>query len=668
MRRVRSGLPDPEIGESLLRLGQAVLLFFSCRQRKGSHSDDSVVSGVEDVTFAASPWPSRVWIGGRYTGVFILGVVCSLIFGWIQPPALPKTPAYDELLASEAVERLLNGTLKLRETLDSQAAAVAGRMQNVREMLGKGLAGGEGGGREEEERVGVRLAKRGLTVHNPVVMIPGIITTGLEVWDGEECIRNYFRQRIWGSATMLQSIFRDPDCWVRHLALNSTTGLDPLQSPFFNKSIRVRAAQGFESADFFLAGYWLWGLMIEALADIGYDSNSMHMASYDWRLSFADLENRDRYFTRLVNAIETLVSINGKKALIVAHSMGGNLWHYFQQWVMHRVHPNWVHDHIYGEVMISAPMLGLPKAFFSLLTGDNRDFASMGKGFAALIEYFFGPMTRRRLWRSCSSLAMIMPIGGESVWGVNLTGRPLVQVGDDAFNAIEAYDLLANDSSVPADLKRIALWLLDGMRRSEPEQVHPSVQFHELPEHVWGNPLVAPLPFAPHMRKYAFYGVGVRTDVSGALQESGDDVSQPRYAINKEATKDRGFHYGDGDYSVPLHSLGMMCLEGWKDPRRNPAQSRCTIREYKDSPLKAGKTYSILDAAKAAGEVVGAQTIQAILSGGYSRGGQPSGDHIDILGNDLMLEDLLRVANGEDVPEQIVSDLRDISQRWRQAG
>eukprot|EP00971_Amphidinium_carterae_P152253 3017617-Amphidinium_carterae.1 len=33
-----------------------------------------------------------------------------------------------------------------------------------------------------------------------------------------------------------------------------TGGLDPLQSPSFNKSIRVRAAQGFESADFFLAG------------------------------------------------------------------------------------------------------------------------------------------------------------------------------------------------------------------------------------------------------------------------------------------------------------------------------------------------------------------------------------------------------------------------------
>jgi len=368
-----------------------------------------------------------------------------------------------------------------------------------------------------------------------------------------------------------------------------------------------------------------------------------------------------------VHVIETMVSINGHKALVVSHSMGGNLWHYFQQWVMHRIHPNWIHDHIYSEVMISAPMLGLPKAYYSLLMGDNRDFAAMGKGFAALIEYFFGPMTRRRLWRSCSSLSMILPLGGESVWGEQLTGRPLVQIGDVSLNVTAAIDLLAKAGDVPPDLQRISDWLTDGLRRSQPE-VSPSLRFTELPEHLWGNALATVLPFAPQMRKYAFYGVGVDTDVAAVLQETGDDSAQPRYTIHREATKDRGFHYGDGDYSVPLHSLGLMCLEGWKDSRRNPAQMPCTVREYKDNPIKAGsKVSSILDAAKAAGEVVGAQTIQAILSGGYSRGGQPSGDHIDILGNELMLEDLLRVANGEEVGEQVVSDIRDFAQRWRQS-
>ena len=218
----------------------------------------------------------------------------------------------------------------------------------------------------KSERVGIRMAREGKVAKHPVIMVPGIITTGLELWDGEDCIKNYFRQRIWGTTTMLQAMVRDPDCWVRHMSLNTTTGLDPLQQPHFNRTIRVRPSQGFESADFFIGGYWLWGLMIESLADVGYDQNSMYMASYDWRLSFEDMERRDWYFTKLMQQIETLVKMNHERAAIVAHSMGGNLFHYFMQWVTHNVHPNWVHNHVHSVILISSPLLGLPKAYFSL--------------------------------------------------------------------------------------------------------------------------------------------------------------------------------------------------------------------------------------------------------------------------------------------------------------
>jgi len=573
--------------------------------------------------------------------------------------------AYEELLTSEALERFRNGTSTLKEALEQQAATVTGRMMNassgVKELLQDFRLPLPAMSRDNgEERLGVRMAREGFSVHNPVVMIPGIITTSLEVWAGEECIRNYFRQRIWGSTSMLQLLMSDPDCWVRHLQLNSSTGLDPLQSPHFNRSIRVRPSQGFESADFFMAGYWLWGMVIEALADIGYDYNSMHMASYDWRLSFGDLERRDRYFTRLRQQIETLVSMNGKKAVIVTHSMGGNVWHYFLQWVTYRVHANWVHDHIYAEVHISAPMLGLPKAFYSLLTGDNRDFASMGAGFSTLMNRLFGPLTRRRIWRSCSSLAMIMPMGGEAVWG-----RPLVQVGNRSYGVDGARDLLASRAAVPEDLRRISRWLLDGLRREHPADVHPSSRGQEPPEHLWANPLAVPLPFAPGLKKYAFYGVGIPTDVSAVLEEAGDEEHRPRYAIDRDATEDRGFYFDDGDYSVPVQSAGLMCLKGWKDKQRNPAQTPCVIREYMDSSNSTVADNLVAKAAQTAGELVGVQTMAALLSGGYSRGRQPSGDHVDILGNELMLRDLLTVASGRELQERIVSNLRAAADRWK---
>jgi len=653
----------------------------------GSSSSRRYADAVEDLSEAVerprfgNRWLTRLWArAASYSGVFVLGILCSSRW-WpenlvmrekvtsVTSAAAVYANTSNEYLG-EFVDRLMNGTLMIREVLDNQASSFRGRVQNaslsMQDIFSSMKVPSLRTGGQEEERIGVFMAKTGAKVHHPVVMIPGIITTGLEVWDGEACIRSYFRQRIWGSTSMLQSLLSDPDCWARHLALNSTTGLDPLQSPHFNRSIRVRPSQGFESADFFVGGYWLWGIMIEALADIGYDYNSMHMASYDWRLAFGDLEVRDRYFTRLRQHVEMLVSMSGKKAVVVCHSMGSNVWHYFMQWVTHRVHRNWVHDHIYSEVGISAPMLGLPKAFYSMLTGDNRDFASMGRGFSAVMTHMFGPMTRRRLWRSCSALAMIIPIGGESIWGEELTGCPLVRVGNVSLDASASMDLLGSADLMPEELRRIAPWLLDGVRRSRPPEARRGEKAEEPPEHAWGNVLAAPLPFAPEMQKYAFYGVGVPTDVSATLEETGDDKGTPRYTLKRDATEHFGFELGNGDYAVPLRSLGLMCMKGWKDDRRNPARTPCTIREYLDNPQ--GFTFeekgrATLQAAKAAGASP-AQMVTALLTGGYSRGGQPSGDHIDILGNREMLQDLLTVVSGGQVQERIISDIQALADRW----
>lgn len=45
-------------------------------------------------------------------------------------------------------------------------------------------------------------------------------------------------------------------------------------------------------------------------------------ASYDWRLSYSNLEVRDRYFSKLKVHIETARRLSDKKVAIVAHSMG----------------------------------------------------------------------------------------------------------------------------------------------------------------------------------------------------------------------------------------------------------------------------------------------------------------------------------------------------------
>ena len=45
---------------------------------------------------------------------------------------------------------------------------------------------------------GVKLRKEGLTAQHPVVFVPGIVTGGLELWEGHQCAEGLFRRRLWG--------------------------------------------------------------------------------------------------------------------------------------------------------------------------------------------------------------------------------------------------------------------------------------------------------------------------------------------------------------------------------------------------------------------------------------------------------------------------------------
>lgn len=67
------------------------------------------------------------------------------------------------------------------------------------------------------------------------------------------------------------------------MSLNNETGLDPVD-------IRVRSVPGLVAADYFAPGYFVWAVLIANLARIGYEEKNMHMASYDWRLSFQNTE------------------------------------------------------------------------------------------------------------------------------------------------------------------------------------------------------------------------------------------------------------------------------------------------------------------------------------------------------------------------------------------
>ena len=102
---------------------------------------------------------------------------------------------------------------------------------------------------------------------------------------------------------MMQALVLEKEVWKKHIMLDKQTGLDP-------PGIKLRAAQGFDATDFFITGYWIWNKILENLASLGYDPTNSFTAAYDWRLSYANLETRDQYFTRLKAHIETAVQMS----------------------------------------------------------------------------------------------------------------------------------------------------------------------------------------------------------------------------------------------------------------------------------------------------------------------------------------------------------------------
>ncbi|KAI9136690.1 Lecithin:cholesterol acyltransferase-domain-containing protein [Paraphysoderma sedebokerense] len=494
---------------------------------------------------------------------------------------------------------------------------------------------------------------------NPVVLIPGIISTGLEHYKGKECSKSYFRRRMWGTGNMLFAILTNRDCWLEHLKLGPD-GLDP-------PGIKLRAALGLEAADYFISNFWIWSKIIDNLSYIGYDTNTLHFASYDWRLSYQNLEKRDHYFTKLKTWIELTKRITGKKVVIMSHSMGSNVFLYFLKWVESENGGNggsrWVSDHLATFVNIAGPLLGTPKTVAALLSGEMRDTAQLGGVPAYLLENFFGRRQRSNLFWSWGGVASMLPKGGERIWG-NLTWAPddpppppsipshgsVVTVSYDPdsvdgyvpsqnYTTENVFDVLYEYGS-PQGAKNVKSWYSYGIQTEDMLDSNKKIKKRFDDSRFWTNPLESTLPIVDKDSEFkivCLYGVGKDTERSYyyAIDEDADETSTLKPAFSKILAQSKR------DGTVPLLSLGFMCTRGWKHPRYNPSNIPIVTKEYVHKPI--------------AGDI---------------RGGRETADHVDILGNHEMIEDLLMIGSGwvgengdGEVGDRILSNIEELSSR-----
>ncbi|XP_076926045.1 phospholipid:diacylglycerol acyltransferase 1-like [Bidens hawaiensis] len=265
---------------------------------------------------------------------------------------------------------------------------------------------------------GVKCLKEGLEAKHPVVFVPGIVTGGLELWEGHQCADDLFRKRLWGGT--FGDVYKRPSCWLQHMSLDNETGLDP-------PGIRIRPVSGLVAADYFAPGYFVWAVLIANLARVGYEEKNMYMAAYDWRLSFQSTEVRDQTLSRIKSNIELMVEISGQKAVIIPHSMGVLYFLHFMKWVEAPPPmgggggPDWCAKHIKAVMNIGGPLLGAPKALAGLFSAEAKDIA-FARGIApgVLDADVFHIQTLQhlmRMSRTWDSTMSMIPKGGDTIWG-----------------------------------------------------------------------------------------------------------------------------------------------------------------------------------------------------------------------------------------------------------
>ncbi|KLU84553.1 phospholipid:diacylglycerol acyltransferase [Magnaporthiopsis poae ATCC 64411] len=504
----------------------------------------------------------------------------------------------------------------------------------------------------ESFSVGTKARLDGLEAHHPIVMVPGVISTGLESWGTANISRPYFRKRLWGSWTMMRALVLDKDIWKRHIMLDKQTGLDP-------PGIKLRAAQGFDATDFFITGYWIWSKILENLASLGYDPTNSFTAAYDWRLSYPNLEIRDQYFTRLMRYIETSVEASGRKAVLVSHSMGSQVIFYFFHWAASRKGgrggDDWVDRHIESWINVSGCMLGAVKDLAAVLSGEMRDTAQLNAFAVYGLEKFLSKEERAEIFRAMPGLSSMLPLGGDAVWG-NSTWAPDDLPGQESTFGQVLHFRQGQNWTTPMPGRNLTVesamkylfdttedWYVRAVKGSYSHGVahtRKEVEANEDDPTKWINPLETRLPLAPNLKVYCFYGVGKPTERAYYYRPPEfPSLTSLNATIDTGLTHgdiDHGVILGEGDGTVNLLSSGYMCNRGWRYKRYNPAGVKVTVVEMPHEPERFNP-----------------------------RGGPHTADHVDILGRQMLNELILRVAagKGDTITENVVSNIKEYAEK-----
>lgn len=204
----------------------------------------------------------------------------------------------------------------------------------------------------EDENDGERKKDPHYNRRPPIFLMPGLASTRLVSWKYKSCSNPLLsdvnvQDYVWMNINMLlQMATIDDKCFLECMTL----GLNQTDMNDVDVGCKLRPDEGLDAISSLAPGTFGSNLLVggkntvyawltQWLADnLGYDVSSIIGLPFDWRISPDIMEKRDGFLTLTRRRIEAAVASNGAPGIMVAHSMGNNVFRYFLEWLRNEMH------------------------------------------------------------------------------------------------------------------------------------------------------------------------------------------------------------------------------------------------------------------------------------------------------------------------------------------
>lgn len=444
------------------------------------------------------------------------------------------------------------------------------------------------------------------------IIIPGFASAQLRAWSFLDCPYSPLDfnplDLVWLDTTKLLSAV---NCWLKCMMLDPYNQTD-------HPECKSRPDSGLSAITELDPGYItgplssVWKEWIKWCIEFGIEANAIIAVPYDWRLAPSMLEKRDLYFHRLKLTFETALKLRGGPSIVLAHSLGNNVFRYFLEWLKLEIAPKhykqWLDEHIHAYFAVGAPLLGATETVKATLFGNTFGLP-VSEGTARLMFNSFGsslwmiPYSKyctaeNPYWKHFSRASKKNNQTyqcEEHEFRFNYSGWPtnIVNIEIPSIRPIDAYPSVAEvaqanmsgmECGLPTQLSFSAREVSDGtfFKAMEDYDSDSKRLLYQLQKSYHGDPVLNPLtPWdrPPIKNVFCIYGIDMKTEVGYYVAPSGKPfpdnwiITDVIYELEGSLVSRSGnLVEGNpgatsGDETVPYNSLSF--CKNWLGPKVN---------------------------------------------------------------------------------------------------